>query len=245
MSRTFRYIQNDDVLKSFLKFRDNILLERPIIIAQHGDYNLTLTRASDNVLRLTITDTVKKKKVSSRTYDVDKTTDALVSRGTRHACQKMSELSDEEVNRKRLQIWKWYVLDWQEENIDKDGELIKAEMIWDDIVNQKKNDVFDAESFLHGDYLNLGNTLKLIDKYMKDTVHYETFRKFAIEDIMEVTSEDTKDKSIAEIEEKNQTEELKKHTYKFTVSVEATDKEHARQALLFYLAKDERIKVQK
>ena len=245
MSRTFRYIQNDDVLKSFIKFKDSILIERPVVIARHGDYSLTMTRVSDNSLRLTILNSEKKKKVFSRTYDVDKTTDELVSRGTRHACQKMAELSDEEVNRKRLQIWKWYVLDWQEENIDSDGEILKAELMWDEYVDRTKNDVLDIEAFLHGDYLNLGNTLTLIEKYMKDPLLQEMFRKFAIEDIMEMTSEDTKDKSIADNEAKNQTEELKKHTYRFTVSVEATDKEHARQALLYYLAGDERIKVQK
>lgn len=245
MSRTFRYIQNDDVLKSFIKFKDTILIERPLVIARHGDYSLTMTRVSDNSLRLTILNSEKKKKVFSRTYDVDKTTDALVSRGTRHACQKMAELSDEEVNRKRLQIWKWYVLDWQEENIDSDGEILKAELMWDEYVDRTKNDVLDIEAFLHGDYLNLGNTLMLIEKYMNDPLLQEMFRKFAIEDIMEMTSEDTKDKSIADNEAKNQTEETKKHTYRFTVSVEATDKEHARQALLYYLAGDERIKVQK
>ena len=40
MSRTFRYIQNDDVLKSFKEFRDTLLSERPVIIARHGDYSL-------------------------------------------------------------------------------------------------------------------------------------------------------------------------------------------------------------
>ena len=50
MSRTFRYIQNDDVLKSFIKFRDTILIERPVVIARHGDYSLTMTRVSDNSL---------------------------------------------------------------------------------------------------------------------------------------------------------------------------------------------------
>ena len=245
MSRTFRYIQNDDVLKSFIKFRDTILIERPVVIARHGDYSLTMTRVSDNSLKLTIMNTEKKQKIFSRTYDVDKTTDALVSRGTRHACQKMAELNDEEVDRKRLQIWKWYVLDWQEENIDKDGEILRAEITWEDYVDRTKNDVLDIEAFLHGDYLNLGNTLMLIEKYMKDSRHRDMFRKFAIEDIMEMTSEDTKDKSISEAENRVQAEEVKKHTYQFTVSVEATDKEHARQALLFYLAGDERIKVQK
>jgi ribosomal protein L20A (L18A) len=157
----------------------------------------------------------------------------------------MAELNDEEVDRKRLQIWKWYVLDWQEENIDKDGEILRAEITWEDYVDRTKNDVLDIEAFLHGDYLNLGNTLMLIEKYMKDSSHRDMFRKFAIEDIMEMTSEDTKDKSISEAENRVQAEEVKKHTYQFTVSVEATDKEHARQALLFYLAGDERIKVQK
>ena len=62
MSRTFRYIQNDDVLKSFIKFKDTILIERPLVTARHGDYSLTMTRVSDNSLRLTILNSEKKNK---------------------------------------------------------------------------------------------------------------------------------------------------------------------------------------
>ena len=58
-------------------------------------------------------------------------------------------------------------------------------------------------------------------------------------------SGDLHSKKLAEAEEKRQTDGLKKHTYRFTVSVEATDKEHARAALLRYLAGDDRIKIQK
>ena len=113
MGRTFRYIQNDDVLKSFREFQDSILSERPVVIARHGDYTLQMEKLEQDLLGLKIINNEKNKVVSSRSYDVKNTTDALVSRGVRHACQKMSELSDEAVNRKRLQIWKWYVLEWQ------------------------------------------------------------------------------------------------------------------------------------
>ena len=72
------------------------------------------------------------------------------------------------------------------------------------------------------------------------------FKKFAIADIMEMTSEDTKEKAMEEAEKKKDREgEIKYHTYKFTVSIEATDREHARQALLNYLAGDPRIRIQK
>ena len=78
-----------------------------------------------------------------------------------------------------------------------------------------------------------------------DDERKERFRTFAINDIMEMTGEDTKDKSIAEAESRGADDDLVRHTYKFTVSVEATDHETARKALLRYLAGDERIKVQK
>ena len=246
MSRTFHYIQYDDVLRSFIKFKDSILNERPVVIARRGDFCVNMTKISDEILGLTLENTEKKKIISSRNYNINKTTDALVSRGTRHACQKMAEYSDEAVNRKRLQIWKWYIMEWKEKNSDNNMDVVKAEFKWEDTPEKNTNDVFDMESFLHGDYLNVGNTLMLIEKYMKNAGHREMFRKFAIEDIIEMTGEDTKDNSIAETEARNQTEEgLKKHTYKFTVSVKATDKEHARQALLNYLAGDDRIRVQK
>ena len=245
MSRTFRYIQNDDVLKSFKEFRDSILSERPVVIARHGDYSLFLRSLSHDTLGLTIENTAKKIVVESRNYEVQNTTDALVSRGVRHAIQKMAELSDEETNRKRLQIWKWYIMDWQQKNPEKRQEMMNKEMEWKDDDAEANEEMLDFETFLHREYLNLGNTLALINEYLKEEKYREMFTKFAIEDIMEMTSEDTRDKSIAEAERLEQAGGHKKHTYQFTVSVEATDKEHARQALLNYLAGDERIRVQK
>lgn len=245
MSRTFRYIQNDDVLKSFMEFRDTILNERPLVIARHGDYSLLMERVSEKTLGLKIINTVKNQEISGRTYDVDDTTDELVSRGVRHACQKMSEISDEEVNSRRLQVWKWNVLEWQMQNNINTQELLSKEISWSEEKIQGEDQIFDLEAFLHGEYLNLGHTLALIDKYVPDQDNKERFRKFVIEDVMEMTSEDTKDKSIAETERQNQSGTMKRHTYQFTVSVEATDREHARAALLNYLAGDERIKVQK
>ncbi|RKM61980.1 hypothetical protein D6855_00765 [Butyrivibrio sp. CB08] len=247
MSRLFRYIQNDDVLKSFLEFRDTILQERPVVIAKHGDYSLYLKVISDDVLGLTIENTEKHKVIQDRTYNVSETTDALVSRGVRHACQKMAELSDEDVNRRRLQIWKWYLLDWQQANVQDQKEFMEKEISWDEDGIKTEEEIMDMESFLHGDYLNLGNTISLIERYLSgDEDNKEQFKRFAIADIMEMTSEDTKEKSLIEAEKKRIEEEgMKKHTYRFTVSVEATDKEHARAALLSYLAGDERIKIQK
>ena len=245
MGRTFRYIQYDDVLKSFKEFRDTILAERPVIIARHGDYVLQMEKLSENLLGLKIINNDKNKVVTSRSYDINKTTDALVSRGARHACQKMQELSDQQVNRRRMQIWKWYIMEWQKQNADKTEEMFQKELTWTEESTEEEHEIFDEELFLHGDYLNLGNTLSLIDKYLHDDKQKEIFKRFAINDIMEMTSVDTRDKSIAETEKANEEDGIKIHTYQFTVSVEATDKEHARAALLNYLAGDERIKVQK
>ena len=244
MSRTFRYIQNDDVLRSFKEFSD-VIRKRPVVIARHGDYVLYLSCLSGDMLGLSIENLEKRKVVFSRTYDINKTTDALVARGTRHAVQKMSELSDEDVNRKRLQIWKWYIMEWQKNNAESEEELVNRELTWDDSNETQKEDILDMESFLHGAYLNLGDTLHLINTYLQNEKHKDMFRRFAINDIMELTGEDIKDKSIIEAEKNRKSEDEENHTYRFTVSVEATDKEHARQALLNYLAGDERIKVQK
>ena len=246
MGRTFHYIQNDDVLKSFKEFKDSVLRERAVVIARHGDYSLFLLYLSDDELGLKLENTEKHKVIQERSYKVSETTDALVSRGVRHACQKMSERSDEDVNRKRLQIWKWYVLDWQKENAEKTKELLEKGLVWLDDGESPYEEVMDIETYLHGAYLNLGSTIALIEKHLAgDERDLEQFKKFAMGDIMEMTSQDTRDRSLAEAENAKQLDDMKKHTYQFTVSVEATDKEHARQALLSYLAGDDRIKVQK
>ena len=246
MSKTFKYIQNDDVLKTFTELKNSTLAERSLVIARHGDYNLLLERRGDDALGLKILNTGKDKVVSERVYYVSKTTNELVSRGVRHACQKMSEMSDEDVNRKRFQIWKWYLLDWQKKHSDETQNILDKEIEWNEESMKKEADLMDMELFLHGEYLNLGNTLNLIDRYLHDDNHKEMFKKFAIADIMEMTSEDTKERAMEEAERKKDQEgEIKYHTYKFSVSVEATDKEHARQALLNYLAGDPRIRIQK
>ena len=246
MSKTFKYIQNEDVLKTFTELKNTTLAERSLVIARHGDYNLLLERRGDDALGLKILNTGKDKVVSERVYYVSKTTNELVSRGVRHACQKMSEMSDEDVNRKRFQIWKWYLLDWQKKHSNETQKILDKEIEWNEESMKKEADLMDMELFLHGEYLNLGNTLNLIDLYLHDDNHKEMFKKFAIADIMEMTSEDTKERAMEEAEKKRDQEgEIKYHTYKFSVSVEATDKEHARQALLNYLAGDPRIKIQK
>ena len=247
MGRTFRYIQNEDVLKAYMDFKETVLKERAVVIARHGDYSLFLKTVSDNQFGLSIENTERGKVIQDRVYDVDKTTNELVARGVRHACQKMSELSDEDVNRRRLQIWKWYLLDWQAKNAESNEEFIKKELSWtDDVGTEQFREMMDMESFLHGEYLNLGHTLSLIEKYLaNDERHREQFKKFAVSDIMEMTSEDTKERSLAEAEKERACEGMKKHAYRFTVTVEATDREHARAALMSYLAGDDRIKIQK
>lgn len=247
MSRTFRYVPDEEVLKTFCDVRNTILNERPLVIARHGDYTLTLSREEDDdILILTTENTELGKVVAKRQYNIGETTAQLVGRGVRHAVQKMSELSDEDVNRKRIQIWKWYLLDWQEENAVKADEFVRKEMAWSDDQPEGAGEMMDLEAYLHGDYLNMGHTLSIIEKYLSDDLrHRELFKKFVVADIMEMTSEDTKDRSLAQAEEKRLEEGMKRHTYRFTVTVEATDKEHARQALLSYLAGDERIKIQK
>ncbi len=130
MGRTFHYIQNDDVLKSFVEFKDTVLRDRAVVIARHGDYSLFLKYIADDELGLVLENTDKHSVIQERSYKVNETTPELVSRGSRHACQKMSELSDEDVNRRRLRIWKWYLMDWQKENADITRELLEKEMTW-------------------------------------------------------------------------------------------------------------------
>ena len=132
MSKLFRFVQNEDVLKSFEEFKDSVLLERPVVIARNGDYTLFLRRISGDELELTTENTHKKVVTASRRYVISDTTAELVARGTRHACQKMSELSDQDVNRKRLQIWKWYILEWQHKIASNTEAVMEKELHWKD-----------------------------------------------------------------------------------------------------------------
>ena len=193
MSKTFRYIQFEDVLKTFTELRSTTLTERPLVIARHGDYSLLLEKREDDILGIKVINTEKNQVISERVYDVTRTTNELVSRGVRHACQKMSELNDEDVNIKRFQIWKWYLLDWQKKHQEDTENLLKQEIEWDEEAMKNQTDLMDMEIFLHGEYLNLGNTLNLIELYLHDDKHKEMFKKFAIADIMEMTSEDTRE----------------------------------------------------
>jgi hypothetical protein len=245
MSKAFRYIQNDDVLRTFNELKETTLKERPLVIARHGDYSLLLESHGDDTLGIKIVNNDKNEVVSDRLYITSKTTDALVSRGVRHACQRMAELNDEDANKKRIQIWKWYLIEWNRKHPEETENLFNPDNL-DEFTMKTEAELMDMESFLHGDYLNLGNTLGLIDTYVQDARYNEIFKKFAIADIMEMTREDTKDRAISEAEKQKDKEgEIKYHNYTFTVSVEATDKERARAALLNYLAGDPRIRVQK
>ena len=246
MSRMFRYIQNEDVVKSFRELSKSVLRERPVIIARQGDFTLFLKYITDISFSVTVENAIKHRIYQERMFNIETTSEEVISRGVRHASQKMSELSDEDVNRKRFQIWKWYVMDWRQNSEYDTQAFVEKETRWSDENSGSDDEVLDVEAYLHKEYLNLGHTLSLIEKFMKDDPeNCELFKKFAVADIMEMTSEDTKDRCLAIAEEMKSREGEKKHTYKFTVSVEASDKEHARQALLNYLAGDARIRIQK
>ena len=66
MSKLFRFVQNEDVLKSFEEFKNSVLLERPVVIARHGDYTLFLRRISDDELELTTENTLKKNVIAGK-----------------------------------------------------------------------------------------------------------------------------------------------------------------------------------
>ena len=77
MSKTFRYIQYEDVLRTFNELKDTTLNERPLVIARHGDYSLLLEKRRDDVLGLRTMNTEKNQSVSDRVYDVTRTTNEL------------------------------------------------------------------------------------------------------------------------------------------------------------------------
>ena len=47
MGKTFRYIQNDDVLRTYNELKDTTLAMRPLVIARNGDYSLLLETRGD------------------------------------------------------------------------------------------------------------------------------------------------------------------------------------------------------
>ena len=52
MSKLFRYVQNEDVVKTFEKYGQEMLSQRPIVVARHGNYSLLLEAESDKILKL-------------------------------------------------------------------------------------------------------------------------------------------------------------------------------------------------
>ena len=69
--------------------------------------------------------------------------------------------------------------DWQQKYKANTEEMMEKEIAWNDDANGANQDILDMESFLHGDYLKLGNTLYLIDKYLADDEKYRDLRKNA------------------------------------------------------------------
>jgi hypothetical protein len=222
MANVFQYIKPDQVLDIFVTHKNGLLSQRRLCMAKIGDISLFISKITDDRMALTIENENEERIYSGESYVLSSMDKDAVTTAAEAMNRKMINIYHEDVDCKRKQIWKWYVLDWVKSRGITQEEFFNAEHDFrKEGFNGEKWD--DYNTFINNSYLELGKIINIIESYELNDYDKEMLKKFAASDIMDLLREKTKEELINEAE---QIKKAKRH-YKFTVKVCANSKKQA------------------
>lgn len=222
MANVFQYIKSDQVLDIFVTHKSGLLSQRRLCIAKIGDISLFLSKITDDRMALTIENEGEERIYSGESYILSTMDNESVTTAAEAMKRKLVNIYNEDVDCKRQQIWKWYILDWMKSRGITEEEFFDAE---NDLrvvgFNGEKWDNYSE--FINKSYLDLAKTINIIDDYELNDYDKEMLKKFAANDIMDLLRKKTTEELANEAEQKKKS---KRH-YKFTVKVCANSKKQA------------------
>lgn len=228
MGRMFTYIKPEYMLHAFNQQKDTVLKERSICVARLGDLAVNMSRIDDESFSLCLEDTENGTQYSGRVVNVSISDEKEAAEMVKGFFHRMQLLNDREVVEKREHIWKWYGFKW----LEKQG-LSLDEYIDNILPNEELRDKVhwkSLEEFITSDYLNVVETINIIDEFALSEDEKNLYKKFVAKDIMELRQSE----SLASLQEQFIHEDNAfKNTQSFTFGVEvvADSREEARNKL--------------
>lgn len=224
----FTYIKPEFMVQAFLQQRDTVLKERSICVARLGDMAVNMSMVDEETFTLSLEDVTNGTQFSGRVFNIDASTEEEAAEMVNGMFHRMQMINDQEVFEKRERIWKWYAMQWlDEEGISLDeyidnwmgNEALKEKVHWKSF-----------EDYISSDYLSIMDTMKLIEKYALTEEDKTNFQRFVAKDIVELRQHHSFENVQESFEHETNAFKNRK-SFTFGIEVVADSREEARKKL--------------
>lgn len=231
----FTYIKPEFMIHAFSKQRDTLLKDRSICVARLGDLAVNMSLIDDDSFALSLENVRDGSQYSGRAFNVKKSKTEDIVPVVEELFNKMQTIHDQIVFGKRENIWKMYAMDW----------LVTQGISFDDYIDSRMSQLPEEEGlhwkkfedYIATDYLNVGVTISIIEKFAQSEEEKKDYIDFVAKDILELRQRH----SLAAMQEKFKEHDEKMESvrmFAFGIEIEADTRDEAREKLLKLIGKD-------
>ena len=171
---------------------------------------------------------------SGRAFNIKKSSEEDIIPLVEELFKRMQAINDQEIFDKREHIWKLYAMDWLE------NQGISFDDYIDSRMSQLPSNDFHwerLEEYISGDYLNMVDTMRIIEKFTESEEEKKEYLDFVARDIVELRQH----YSLAALQEEfdeHDKQLANKKMFAFGIEVEAGSREEAREKLMKMIGED-------
>ncbi len=237
MAQMFTYIKPEFMIKVFREQRDAVLKERSICVARLGDLAVNMSYVNDDAFTLSLEDLKHGTQYSGRVINVDVSDEKEAAEMVNGFFHRMHLIHDQEVIEMREHIWKWYGMKW----LEKQG--LSLDSYLDNIMgNEELKDKIHwkgFEEYIASDYLNLSDTMNIIEEFALTEDEKAFYHKFVAADIIELQKKHSLEVIKEQFPHEDEEVSEKKNSFTFGVEIVAKSREEAREKLQKLIGKEE------
>ncbi len=224
----FTYIKPEFMIHAFSKQRDTLLKDRSICVARLGDLAVNMSVINEDTFALTLENLKDGAQFAGRAFNVKQSRTEDVVPVVEELFRKMQALNDQAIFNKREHVWKMYSMDWMENQAISFDDYMDSRM--SRIPNDEGFHWKGLEEYISSDYLNVEDTMRIIQKYSESDEEKEEYLDFVARDIVELRQHHL----LAALQEKfdeHNANFANRKLFAFGIEVEADSRDEAREKL--------------
>ena len=224
----FTYIKPEFMIHAFCKQRDSILKDRSICVARLGDLAVNMSLINEDSFALTLENVKDGAQFSGKAFNIKNSEPEDIIPIVEELFRKMQAINSKEIFDKRERIWKMYAMDWlktQGISFDDYIDSRMSQLQGDDGFHWK-----GLEEYVSSDYLNMVDTMRIIEKYSQSEEEKKELLDFVARDIVELRQHYSLAAMQEKFDEHNKRLENRK-MFAFGIEVEADTRDEAREKL--------------
>lgn len=224
----FTYIKPEFMIHAFKQQRDSILKNRSICVARLGEFAVSMDMIDEDSFSLSLENVKTGSQYAGKIINIKAMDEEEIIPMVNDLLRMMQTINDKEIFDNREQIWKWYAMNWLENQDISLNDYIESRMM-----HNAQDEGFHWKSFeeyMAKDYLNMAATMAVIDRFAGSLEEKEKYKAFAAKDIVELRQKRSYEVVQETFAAKNEGLTTPK-TYGFGIEVVAESRVEAREKL--------------